>query len=57
MLGVLLEGAEDGTAADDRQQREQRRVPQALEREDLARELGEPQQPQEPQEAQRPQAL
>ena len=39
------------------EQREQRRVAQALEGEDLARELGEAQQPQQAQEPQRPQAL
>ena len=54
---MLLEGVEEGAAADHRQQREQHRVAQALQREDLARELGQPQQAQEPQQAQGPQAL
>ena len=54
---VALEGAEEGGAADHGQQRQQQRVAQPLEREDLARELGQAQQAQQPQQAQGPQAL
>ncbi len=54
---MLLEGLEEGAAADHGQHREQHRVAQALQREDLARELGQAQQTQEPQQAQDAQAL
>ena len=54
---MLLEGAEDGAAADHGQHREERRVAEALQGEDLAGELGEAQQPQQAEQPQRPQAL
>ena len=54
---MALEGAEQGGAADRGQDRQQQRVAQALEREDLARELGQAQQAQEAQQAQGAQAL
>ena len=57
VLAVLLEGDEEGAAADHGQQGEQHRVVQALQREDLARELGEAQQAQQPQQPQHAQAL
>ena len=54
---MLLEGAEERGAADRGQHRQQQRVAQPLQREDLARELGQPQQAQQAQQAQDPQAL
>ncbi len=52
-----LEGAEQGSTPDRGQDRQEHRVAQALEREDLARELGQAQQAQETEQAQGAQAL
>ena len=57
VLGAALEGDEEGAAADHGQHREQHRVAQALEREDLVGELREAQQAQEPEEAEDPERL
>ena len=57
VLLVLLEGVEQRAAADHGQQRQQRRVVEAPQGEDFARELGQAQQAQQPQQAQDPQPL
>ena len=54
---LLLEGDEEGAAADRGEHRQQRRVVQPLQREDLARELRQAQQAQQAEQAQDAQAL